>query len=136
MSLNKIKSLHDKEINIQKEYISKLEATNKEQEKAMKKIWKLYLQTDEDKGNAKWKQWLAEEKLHGAHIRAANYRTEVNFYQHLYGDAGVNEYDKFDTYMKEKMGLDKSIILSLGSKITGKFIRKFLKESKRKVKKK
>ena len=38
--------------------------------------------------------------------------------------------------MKEKMGLDKSIILSLGSKITGKFIRKFLKESKRKVKKK
>ena len=136
MSLNKIKSLHDKEINIQKEYISKLEATNKEQEKAMKKIWKLFLQTDEDKGNAKWKCWLAEQKLFGAHTRAANYRTEVNFYQHLYGDAGVNEYDKFDTYMKEKMGLDKSIILSLGSKITGKFIRKFLKESKRKVKKK
>jgi len=126
MSLNKIKSLHDKEINIQKEYISKLEATNKEQEKAMKKIWKL----------KEWKCWLAEQKLFGAHTRAANYRTEVNFYQHLYGDAGVNEYDKFDTYMKEKMGLDKSIILSLGSKITGKFIRKFLKESKRKVKKK
>ena len=124
MNHNKIKLLHDKEINIQKEYISKLEATNKEQEKAMKKIWKLYLQTDEDKGNAKWKCWLAEQKLFGAHTRAANYRT------------GVNEYDKFDTYMKEKMGLDKSIILSLGSKITGKFIRKFLKESKRKVKKK
>ena len=53
----------------------------------MKKIWKLYLQTDEDKGNAKWKCWLAEQTF-GAHTRAANYRTEVNFYQHLYGDAG------------------------------------------------
>ena len=133
---HKIKALHDKEISIQKEYISKLEATIKEQETAMKKIWKLFLKTDEDKGNAKWKQWLAEEKLHGAHIRAANYRTEVNFYQHLYGDAGVNEYNKFDTYMKEKMGLDKSIILALGSKIGGEFIRKYLKSTKRKAKKK
>ena len=26
------------------------------------------------------------KSFHGAHIRAANYRTEVNFYQHLYGD--------------------------------------------------
>ena len=40
---HKIKALHDKEISIQKEYISKLEATIKEQETAMKKIWKLFL---------------------------------------------------------------------------------------------
>ena len=60
---HKIKALHDKEISIQKEYISKLEATIKEQETAMKKIWKLFLKTDEDKGNAKWKCWLAEQKL-------------------------------------------------------------------------
>ena len=38
--------------------------------------------------------------------------------------------------MKEKMGLDKSIILALGSKIGDEFIRKYLKSTKRKAKKK
>ena len=36
---------------------------------------------------------------------------------------------------EEKMGLDKSIILALGSKIGGEFIRKYLKSTKRKAKK-